>query len=272
MMVRNRFRKLFKLNIIFIIVLSGCQYNDFPSAQQCENSDLQIQAEGTNPPDCASKGSIQITATGGGAPYTYALNEGTFGSTSFFTNIDAGSHIAKVQDSRGCVAEVEVLLVNESSGLSITEVEIIDSGCKTNEGGLIVTATGETSISYSLDNVNFGNTSGVFLDLAKGVYSVYVKDGEGCITSANNLHVTTGVSYGADIKPILELNCIKTGCHNGDNGANRNWSVFSNVKAKAQKIKELTGNGTMPADNPSGLPQEERDLIACWVDDGALDN
>lgn len=81
------------------------------------------------------------------------------------------------------------------------------------------------------------------------------------------------VSYQTDIKPILEVNCIKSGCHNGDNGAELNWSVFENVQTHAAEIKELTGNGSMPLDiAPTGLPKRERDLIACWVNSGALDN
>jgi hypothetical protein len=79
-------------------------------------------------------------------------------------------------------------------------------------------------------------------------------------------------SYEMDIKPILETNCIKSGCHNGDNGADRNWSVFSNVQAKAQGIKAFTGSRIMPADNPDALTQQQINLIACWVDAGALNN
>jgi hypothetical protein len=81
------------------------------------------------------------------------------------------------------------------------------------------------------------------------------------------------VSFQDDIKPILETNCIKSGCHNGDNGATLNWSVFANVQAKASAIKTRTGNKSMPADiAPTGLPQSQIDLIACWVDQGAKNN
>lgn len=86
-------------------------------------------------------------------------------------------------------------------------------------------------------------------------------------------NINSPISYAAQIKPILDANCIKSGCHNGDNGAERNWIVFANVKAKAEAIKTRTGNRTMPADiAPTGLPQNEIDLIACWVDQGAQNN
>ena len=81
------------------------------------------------------------------------------------------------------------------------------------------------------------------------------------------------VSFQNEIKPILETNCIKSGCHNGDNVAVKNWSVFANVQAKAQEIKIRTGNKSMPRDiAPTGLPQEQIDLIACWVNQGAKNN
>ena len=77
------------------------------------------------------------------------------------------------------------------------------------------------------------------------------------------------VSYSDDIVPLLEANCIKSGCHDGLSGP-PNWGVYSNVKEKAAKIKEFTQDGTMPADGT--LTQQEIDLIACWVDNGALNN
>jgi hypothetical protein len=84
---------------------------------------------------------------------------------------------------------------------------------------------------------------------------------------------TPDVSYELEIYPILETNCIKSGCHNGDNGATRNWTVFANVQAKAELIKTKTLNKTMPLDiAPQGLPEAQIKLIACWVDQGAKDN
>ena len=92
-------------------------------------------------------------------------------------------------------------------------------------------------------------------------------------TSEDIDRCTTPVSFDAQIKPILETNCIKSGCHNGDNGTTLNWSVFANVQAKAELIKTKTTDKSMPADKaPNGLPQEQIDLIACWVNQGAKNN
>jgi len=138
-----------------------------------------------------------------------------------------------------------------------------------------VNVTGGTGpFMYKFGEGAFGATN-TFSGLKHGSYTVEVKDVTDCpqIINAVVPRGDTGISYENDIKPILQANCIKSGCHNGDNGADRNWSVFANVKEKAQGIKTRTGNGTMPADiAPTGLPQAQRDLIACWVDDGAKEN
>ena len=47
-------------------------------------------------------------------------------------------------------------------------------------------------------------------------------------------------------------------------------AIFANVQGNAGQIKTLTGNRTMPAEG--SLTQAEIDMIACWVDDGAVAN
>jgi hypothetical protein len=261
----------FLIGISYLIF--SCTNNDLPNLS-CDNSTLAISTTKTNPPDCASKGSIQITAAGGEAPYSFAVDDGDFLTSAVFTNLLPGLHLAQIKDKNGCTVVEEVDLDVESSTLAIQTVAVVESGCKTSNGTITVSATGGNgSLTYSKDNIDFSNTTGIFTGLPFGPYSVFVKDADGCIDSDHSIYISTGVSYLDDIKPILEVNCIKSGCHNGDNGAQRNWSVFSNVQAKALKIKEFTGNGTMPLDiAPTGLPQNQRDLIACWVDDGAKNN
>ncbi|MDO9274988.1 MAG: choice-of-anchor L domain-containing protein, partial [Lutibacter sp.] len=49
------------------------------------------------------------------------------------------------------------------------------------DGSFTVTATGGIgAYSYSIDNIDFSNTSGVFSGLTAGTYTVYVKDINGC--------------------------------------------------------------------------------------------
>lgn len=83
------------------------------------------------------------------------------------------------------------------------------------------------------------------------------------------------VSFAADIKPIVDASCAITGCHNGDNGANKNWTVFSNFQSKSASVKDRVTRpsgvaGHMPL--VGSITESQIQSIVCWVDQGAKNN
>ncbi|MEJ1240189.1 hypothetical protein WBG78_18760 [Chryseolinea sp. T2] len=86
------------------------------------------------------------------------------------------------------------------------------------------------------------------------------------------------VSYADQVKPILDTHCAIVGdggCHNGGNGASRDWRNFNIVQSHAQEIKtriHLTpgSSGFMP--KIGSISDEQIRLISCWVDQGAKNN
>jgi hypothetical protein len=64
--------------------------------------------------------------------------------------------------------------------------------------------------------------------------------------------------------------CAISGCHDGSVSSLPNFSNLSVIQANASMIKSRTQSGNMP--KTGSLTQNQIDLIACWVDDGALDN
>jgi hypothetical protein len=77
------------------------------------------------------------------------------------------------------------------------------------------------------------------------------------------------VSWQNDILPIMETSCAGVGCHDGI--SRRDWTDYDEVKRNATSIKQRTKDGSMPFDGPP-LPQEQINIIACWVDAGATNN
>ncbi len=78
---------------------------------------------------------------------------------------------------------------------------------------------------------------------------------------------TPNESYSNDISPILNQNCKP--CH--FSGAQfPDLSNYNSISQNANLIKTVTQNKTMPKEG--SLTQDEIDAIACWVDNGALDN
>ncbi len=61
------------------------------------------------------------------------------------------------------------------------------------DGSFTITPSGgDAPYSFSLDNVDFSNTSGTFNNLTEGTYTVYVKDSNGC-ASATPIEITLSV-------------------------------------------------------------------------------
>lgn len=75
-------------------------------------------------------------------------------------------------------------------------------------------------------------------------------------------------SWQNDILPIMTTSCATNGCHDGI--SRRDWTNYNEVVTYAASIKARTQNKSMPFDGP--LPQDQINKIACWVDNGALDN
>jgi hypothetical protein len=68
--------------------------------------------------------------------------------------------------------------------------------------------------------------------------------------------------------------CAISGCHNGDNGASRNWTEFDKFQQHASTVKRYVVDHIMPpSGSPAGpLTQEQINTISCWVDQGAKNN
>lgn len=77
----------------------------------------------------------------------------------------------------------------------------------------------------------------------------------------------TNVSYSSVIRPLIDQKCGN--CHL-DGSQAPDLTNYSIIKANASKIKSLTQSGIMPQDG--SLTQAQKDAIACWVDNGALNN
>jgi hypothetical protein len=273
----TRIIKQVALYLLLYGFITGCSNEDIPKPVDCNESDLEINfVTSVNPSSCGvSNGSITVSATGGNSPYKFKLGTGTFGSATTFSDLGGGSFTITVRDADGCERQLTGIVLTTPAG-PVAGASTIgnQTNCLAPNGSITANVTGgATPYKYKIGDGAFGGAN-VFSNLKAGAYVITVEDNAGCTITINaTVTSNTGVSYNTDIKPILEANCIKSGCHNGDNGADRNWSVFANVQAKAQLIKTRTGNKSMPLDiAPTGLPQSQIDLIACWVDDGALNN
>jgi uncharacterized membrane protein len=79
----------------------------------------------------------------------------------------------------------------------------------------------------------------------------------------------TPVSFSTQVAPLLQANCALSGCHAAE-GTLPELTSFEKIKARAADIKQQTQARNMPpAGSGISLSQEEIDLLACWIDQGA---
>jgi len=83
---------------------------------------------------------------------------------------------------------------------------------------------------------------------------------------------TTKVTYNADVKIIIDGNCIS--CHGSptSNGAPMSLITYTQVKNNVNSIISRINSTTNPMPQSGLLPQADRTLIQQWKDGGLLEN
>ncbi|WP_176842441.1 SprB repeat-containing protein [Chitinophaga filiformis] len=163
-------------------------------------------------------GYVQITATGGNGGsytgYTYAIDNGAYGTSSRIENITAGTHQLHVKDGRGCISTQPVTMTEPASvlGLRVTEKE--HPGCGADPIGHITVAPegGTSPYKYAINNGTWQD-SPVFTGLSAGDYIFRIRDAGACIDDTT---VTLTATY-APISTTADVTDVK--CYGESNGA-----------------------------------------------------
>ena len=252
--------------LLNVIAWQACEYEVVPADVNCEENPVAIAPVSADDSQCALKdGRVEVAATGGSGTYQYRLGEGVPQESPVFENLGAGLYEVTAMDENNCSATMEVTVLN-SNGMNIS-FTTTDSGCGASQGTITVDAfDGAEPYQFKLEGGSFsGNPT--FSGLAQGEYDLTVSDAIGCEVT-QTVKIRSGTSFDTSISSIMENSCAINDCHNGSQFPD--FRVFKNIHDNAAQIKALTGDRSMPQDGT--LTQTEIDMIACWVDDGALDN
>ncbi|MCU0420980.1 MAG: SprB repeat-containing protein [Cyclobacteriaceae bacterium] len=265
------------LLLMIVMLGNGCGSNDSAERVSCATAGLTLSVSAViNATSCkAVDGSITVRASGGTGPYDFNLNGGVFQTNPRFDDVGPGTYAIKVKDLNGCEASIEATVAAPNSDLSAQASAVVaDNLCVADNGSLQLAATGGAApYQFKLPGGVFSDAT-TYNNLKHGTYAVIVKDANECqvTVSLTVPRGNTGISYQTEIKPIFEATCIRfSGCHGPGTGP-RDWTNFANVKREATLIKTRTGNRSMPISPAPSLTQQQIDVIACWVDDGANEN
>ncbi|NPA33534.1 MAG: S8 family serine peptidase [Chlorobi bacterium] len=164
--------------IVSVTDANGCVSSDTFVVN--EPSAISITGTVTDANCGNSNGAIDITVTGGTAPYTYSWSNGA--TTEDLSSIPPGTYSVTVTDANGCTTTAS-FTVNNISNLSVTGV-VTDATCHGDSTGAIdITVSGGTPpYSYSWTN---GATTQDLVNIPAGAYSVTVTDANGCVATAS---------------------------------------------------------------------------------------
>ncbi|TKB95794.1 Ig-like domain-containing protein, partial [Pedobacter cryophilus] len=124
-------------------------------------------------------GNINISVTGGTAPYTYNWNNGS--TTEDLTNLTSGTYTINITDANGCTVSKTIIITQPSAPLSITETQTNVKCFGEATGNINISVAGGTSpYTYSWSN---GSTTEDINNLIAGTYTVNITDANGCTVS-----------------------------------------------------------------------------------------
>ena len=155
----------------------------------CEEDDCDLSASSVvTDVKCfgAATGMIDVTVTGGTAPFTFIWSNGAV--TEDLENIQAGEYSVTIYDAHQCHFTLDdILVLQPASGVSANRVVTHISEYGANDGAIDVTASGGTSPYTFLWNT--GAVTEDLSNLGPGTYSVVITDANGCNTALREILV-----------------------------------------------------------------------------------
>lgn len=132
----------------------------------------------------SATGKIDITVTGGTAPFTFMWNNEAI--TEDLENVPAGEYSVTVFDAARCQFVLnEIMVLQPASAISASGIVTNISKYGANDGSIDVTVSGGVSpYTYLWSN---GATTQDLSNLGPGTYSVIITDANGCNTAVPGL-------------------------------------------------------------------------------------
>ena len=206
---------------------------------------LTIQTTAT-PVSCNGQGDgmIDVTATGGGAPYEYSFNGGiTYQSSGSFTNLAPGTYTVVVRDDNGCEV-ASIVVVTQPSVLSVSAVSSSPSTCEGQDNGSFTVEAAGGSEPYTYTSNGNSNNTGVFANVTSGTNLVTVTDASGCTAS-----IEVEVGYTNPL-PVAAFNWFASGSvvqfsNQSVNGTSYNWNFGDGTTSTDQNpVHPYAAGGT----------------------------
>ncbi|HET9277504.1 MAG TPA: hypothetical protein VFN95_04945, partial [Flavitalea sp.] len=143
----------------------------------------------TQPTCLTPTGTISITTPAPGPGMTYSIDGVTYTNTNgIFSGLAPNTYNVTVKYPSGCISAPTIYTINAvSAAPAAPTATLTQPTCTTPTGTITITSPAPAAgITYSIDGINYTNTTGIFPGLAPNTYSVTVKNASGCISAATS--------------------------------------------------------------------------------------
>ena len=143
----------------------------------------------TQRPDRAVRSCQGSAPTGAGT--TYSIDGTTYtNTTGIFTSVAGGNYFVTAKNAAGCISASTSLTINKQPVTPPAPTVIATQPtCDISTGTITVTEPIEAGMTYSIDGLTYTNTTGVFIPLDPGTYSVSAKSTMGCISASTSITI-----------------------------------------------------------------------------------
>ncbi|MBI3218935.1 MAG: T9SS type A sorting domain-containing protein [Bacteroidetes bacterium] len=158
-------------------------------------------------PSCASAadGSIQVSASGGNAGFTYSWNTGATGAS--INGLAAGTYTVTAKDAKNCT-QVKSITLTAPSLLNLSIVNSTQVSCFAGANGSVtLSASGGTgTYEYSINGGSTWQTSPTFNGLAANTFTASTRDSNGCI-GTTSVSITQPTVLSSTISSTINTTC-----------------------------------------------------------------
>ena len=162
------------------------------------DSDMNIEFTINNATACGVEdGSLEVTVTGGMAPYKYILNgEEKTPENGVIKNLKPGVYVLDVIDDDEClISSGELMIEAGNGGLDVTVSDVSETICGERNGTFTLTVNGIAPFQYQIDGgvVKTTNSNIIKIDnLTAGSHTWKVTDSTGCYAQDRQIIKNTG--------------------------------------------------------------------------------
>lgn len=158
--------------------------------------------------DCLTGGKLQVTASGGIAPYVFSLDAGPGQNSGVFSGILPGMHQLQVQDSKGCAHTSAYTILGPPPVLD-SLIAVDEATCL--QGGKLdwTAVSGTAPFEYQID-MGVWQPSGTFSGLTDGLHNGVIRDAAGCLF-LRSFTISTAPFPADTLLSLVNATCIAGG-------------------------------------------------------------